>query len=838
MITRLPKNAAFEQHLNILGVRKLRDGIAKRQQIVVLSTLLVLIAFLTSCKPKVQGQSIGDETIWQTTKSYAEIASAVIPAGTNSACPKGRAFIVAADNNFPGILLADLDQSGKTINVTALPQSTFSITPEDKFSSADILISTIPNGGLLVVLQGGTVASISPKPVWWDAYSKDSKTDPQWTDGHRGALHLWRSYDCGSSWQRLSDIDSASTDILSGKCAFPQADKKTGGPRRGGFDREELYMDPWTGRLFLTSGCMGGGYGAYAKFHAGVVFTSEDNGNTWSLVKDTLTRAMPIVMSSVASGRLYLLHCAQSATYPDDYPATLYWIDPPWESIEGGVEILHGVSGSSGSICELLPEGTLSVNATQARVIPPSLSRIYSNAQGDALRIVFPALVNGRQVARVVNVLVRPDDTVVAVPVHSIQADDPAGDIIHANFVETDRFQLKAEINTSMLYWLESNGSGQLFARYALVEDGGKWWPPGDLSVLGGARDAWKPTGDFLGDYMKGSFFFQNQNLGFLGAWSVASKQQVRYNFVTLPLPGSFETLNFKDGIPMQAVPLDFSSSQPPGILQDDPLGAVVELAQTNPFVTISTSTPSPLLPTPTSEPACTNQAKFIADITIPDDSGVAPGSGFTKTWRLRNDGTCPWTDGYQIVFVGGEPMGNPTPVPLLGIVPPGAMVDISLNLVAPGSPGTYKSDYQLRSPQNEHFGVGTNGGVPFYVQIVVGATTVPPTAVPTSAPDTQPPSVSISHSPPGTALPTGNNITFTANASDNVGVTGIDIWITAPGQFPSLAKTCSNTNSCSFTGGPYNTVGNLSYFAIARDAAAHETNSGGHTINIYTEVR
>ncbi|TFH38018.1 MAG: hypothetical protein E4G99_00685 [Anaerolineales bacterium] len=250
----------------------------------------------------------------------------------------------------------------------------------------------------------------------------------------------------------------------------------------------------------------------------------------------------------------------------------------------------------------------------------------------------------------------------------------------------------------------------------------------------------------------------------------------------------------------------------------------------------------SPTLPptvTSTPEPACTNQAKFIADITIPDNTNLAPGAAFTKIWRLQNSGTCTWDENYKVVFIGGTPLSNPTPQSVPGIVAPGGMVDISLaNLVAPGSPGTYKSDYQLRSPQNEHFGVGTNGGVPFYVQIVVGATTVPPTAVPTSAPDTQPPSVSISHNPPGAAIPTGNNITFTANASDNVGVTGIDIWITAPSQFPSLVKTCSNTNSCSFTGGPYNTVGNLSYFAIARDAAAHETNSGGHTINIYTEVR
>ena len=67
--------------------------------------------------------------------------------------------------------------------------------------------------------------------------------------------------------------------------------------------------------------------------------------------------------------------------------------------------------------------------------------------------------------------------------------------------------------------------------------------------------------------------------------------------------------------------------------------------------------------------------------------------------------------------------------------------------------------------------------------------------------------------------------------------MTRIDIWVTAPGQFPVKAKTCNNTTSCSYTGGPYNTQGNLSYFAIAADAAGHETNSGAHTITIYIVI-
>jgi len=199
-------------------------------------SLVLLGALLGGCQPGPQGASVGSETIWQTTQPYAEIASAVIPQGSNPACPQGKAFIVAAISDFPSILSADLAQSGQTVNVTALPASSFAIGANDKFGSADILIEALPDGSLLVVLQGGTVAPITPEPAWWHVYSKDPKTDPAWTDGHRGALHLWRSSDCGTSWDRLPDIDSASPAIFSGQCGIPQADKQ-GAPRRGGFDR-------------------------------------------------------------------------------------------------------------------------------------------------------------------------------------------------------------------------------------------------------------------------------------------------------------------------------------------------------------------------------------------------------------------------------------------------------------------------------------------------------------------------------------------------------------------------------------------------------------------------
>jgi hypothetical protein len=258
--------------------------------------------------------------------------------------------------------------------------------------------------------------------------------------------------------------------------------------------------------------------------------------------------------------------------------------------------------------------------------------------------------------------------------------------------------------------------------------------------------------------------------------------------------------------------------------------------------VTVLTPTFTPtgaqlVTPTWTPAPACVDQAAFVADVTIPDNTQMASGQSFTKVWRLRNDGTCPWNEEYQVVFVDGAAMSNNTPLSIANTVQPGATVDLSVELVAPSSAGTYTGNYQIRNPQGDLFGVGGNGQTPFYVRIVVGAPSGPSPTAPPPPPDTQPPSVSVSHSPSGGSIPTGTSITFSANASDNVGVTRIDLWVTAPGGWPTKVKTCNNKNTCSYTGGPYTSAGNLSYFAVAADAAGHETNSSAGTIVLYVVI-
>ncbi|MEW6568512.1 MAG: NBR1-Ig-like domain-containing protein, partial [Chloroflexota bacterium] len=111
----------------------------------------------------------------------------------------------------------------------------------------------------------------------------------------------------------------------------------------------------------------------------------------------------------------------------------------------------------------------------------------------------------------------------------------------------------------------------------------------------------------------------------------------------------------------------------------------------------------------------------FVSDVNYPDGTDVAPGAAFTKTWRLRNNGTCTWTSSYALVFDHGTAMGAPASVSLTpGTVAPGQTVEVSVNLTAPAAPGTYQAFFMLRNASGVLFGIGDAGTAAFWVKVDV----------------------------------------------------------------------------------------------------------------------
>jgi hypothetical protein len=115
----------------------------------------------------------------------------------------------------------------------------------------------------------------------------------------------------------------------------------------------------------------------------------------------------------------------------------------------------------------------------------------------------------------------------------------------------------------------------------------------------------------------------------------------------------------------------------------------------------------------------------FVADMSVGDYTNFYPGTTFTKTWRLRNSGTCTWDSSYSLVFDSGYSMSGPASVALPGTVAPGQLVDVSVTLQAPYNNGTYRGFWKLQNPSGGRFGFGSNSASPIWVLITVGATPV-----------------------------------------------------------------------------------------------------------------
>jgi len=171
------------------------------------------------------------------------------------------------------------------------------------------------------------------------------------------------------------------------------------------------------------------------------------------------------------------------------------------------------------------------------------------------------------------------------------------------------------------------------------------------------------------------------------------------------------------------------------------------ELAALTPTLPTATPslTPQPATPTPTLSTATptltfpaggSDRLEFVADVTVPDGTNFRPGERFTKTWRVKNAGTSTWTSAYALVFASGALMGGPEAVPLPLNVPPGAIADLSVDLVAPADPGSYTGNWLLRNAAGATFGLGPEANWPIYAQINVlgGAVTGTPGATATSA--------------------------------------------------------------------------------------------------------
>lgn len=117
-------------------------------------------------------------------------------------------------------------------------------------------------------------------------------------------------------------------------------------------------------------------------------------------------------------------------------------------------------------------------------------------------------------------------------------------------------------------------------------------------------------------------------------------------------------------------------------------------------------ATPEPTIevkPTSTSIPCL--YAAFVSE-TIKDNTEMGPNQSFTKSWTLKNTGSCTWNKDYKLVFSSGNQMSGPKTQNFTKVVKPGETIELKLDLVAPSKPDTYKGTWKLRTDKGVDFGL------------------------------------------------------------------------------------------------------------------------------------
>jgi hypothetical protein len=111
-------------------------------------------------------------------------------------------------------------------------------------------------------------------------------------------------------------------------------------------------------------------------------------------------------------------------------------------------------------------------------------------------------------------------------------------------------------------------------------------------------------------------------------------------------------------------------------------------------------NTPAPTMPvliaTATSKPVG-DKAEFLYAVTFPENRSVyVPNEEINIAWGLKNVGSITWTQGYRLVYVGGEAFTARYEIPLGRTVAPGDKAEFAFGAFGSEQLGAHTTYWQL----------------------------------------------------------------------------------------------------------------------------------------------
>ncbi len=101
--------------------------------------------------------------------------------------------------------------------------------------------------------------------------------------------------------------------------------------------------------------------------------------------------------------------------------------------------------------------------------------------------------------------------------------------------------------------------------------------------------------------------------------------------------------------------------------------------------------------PTPNGTPRPELRCKVLSQ-SVKSGSKFASHERFDISWQIQNTGSATWEPGIvELVYAGGTKMFQYQPVPLPHSSPPGDIITLSADMIAPRTPDTYTMFWSLR---------------------------------------------------------------------------------------------------------------------------------------------
>jgi hypothetical protein len=331
---------------------------------------------------------------------------------------------------------------------------------------------------------------------------------------------VWRSTDCGANFAYLGKVDSLAYACPAGGTYGDT--QPSGAP--GGFDRVEVYRDPWSNTLFL------GANGSSTSCSDALLFSSS-TGASWTKVQKLTKSQIPVVMTSTQSGNLYTLQCENTGPAVVHQFSNVGQTAGPVLTISGagcawpGLPAMTGFHRDIGGF-QISRVGTFFDAATPGGF--------------DVLRAFIPRLSGGVFVIDVYKLEFR--QTPTATLMTTITPTAGFG-IRHFALVEPELLERGTAANTDvvMAFWREigvSSGAGSERIMYTSITDTATIAPPTRLSAFGpGTANDWDwATDGSWWDYAKGGSYWNGANWQFFGQWTrtVGGNMVVFANSVTL----------------------------------------------------------------------------------------------------------------------------------------------------------------------------------------------------------------------------------------------------------------------------------------------------------------